>query len=116
MGSLVEEKFYQFDAAQKLLKDSTAINGKVNARTVYAYNSNGFLSKKTLLGSSFQIEYEIDYLVDEQGRNTEEKFTYKGEMLNRKVYTYNGNLLSKEEQFNNIGDLVRTRTWDYNCN
>lgn len=116
VGQLIEEKFYQFDSNQKLLKDSTAINGVINARTLYAYNGNGFLTKKSILGSNAAVEYVINYIHDSQGNITEESYIYKGELLNRKVYSYLGKQVTKEEQYNKAGDLVRTRTWEYNCN
>ncbi|SOE21923.1 hypothetical protein SAMN06298216_2373 [Spirosomataceae bacterium TFI 002] len=116
VGNLIEEKYYQFDAGQKLVKDSTAINGVINERTLYQYDNKGFLIKKSLLGANSAVEYVIDYKVDSEGNTIEESFIYKGELLNRKVYTYLGKQVSKEEQYNNKGDLVRTRTWEYNCN
>jgi hypothetical protein len=116
VGQMIEEKFYQFDANQKLIKDSTAINGVVNARTLYSYDNNGFLIKKSLLGANSAVEYVVEYKVDAQGNTTEESYIYKGELLNKKVYTYLGKQVTKEEQYNNVGELVRTRTWTYNCN
>lgn len=116
VGKLIEETFYEYDASKKLIKDSTALNGQINARTLYTYNEDGFLIKKSLLDANFVIEYVIDYQVDKQGNVMEEKFTYRGQLLNRKVYTYLGKLKTKEEQYNKEGVLERTRTWVYNCN
>jgi hypothetical protein len=116
VGDVIEEHFYEFNAKNKVEKDSVTVNGTVNTSTLYEYNSSGYLVKKTLLNNRKEIEYVSVYKVDEQGRIMEESFIYKGDVINKKRNTYNGDKKVKEEQLNNQGSIVKVITWEYNCN
>jgi hypothetical protein len=114
-GNMMEETYFEYNQDQLLQKDSTFLNDKLIAQTLYEYTGN-LLSKKTRLGRNDRVEYIINYSYDASGNNTGEVFIYNGEPLSsiKREIDQNGNKV-QETHFNKDNNVVRNLTWEYNC-
>lgn len=115
VGEMLEETFTDYNAQGQISKDSTYLNEKLIAKTLYEY-TNGFLTTKTRIGRNNKVDYVITYDNNNKGKVTEERFIYNGELLSRVENSYDefdNKVL--EKRYNQNNQLLRTKTWEYNC-
>ncbi|WP_162628235.1 hypothetical protein [Arcticibacterium luteifluviistationis] len=115
VGGMIQETFTDYGSQGQISKDSTYLNNTLIAKTLFDY-TDGFLTKKTRIGRNNKVDYEIIYKNDTEGKVIEERFIYNGELLNLVENTYDrfGNL-TLEKSYNQNNQLLRTKTWEYNC-
>lgn len=115
VGGMIEETFTDYTPQGLTKKDSTYLNDVLIAKTLFEY-TDGFLTKKTRIGRNNKVDYEILYLNNAAGKVIQERFIYNGELLNLVENTYDnlGNL-TLEKRYNQDNQLLRTKTWEYNC-
>ena len=114
-GNMLEETHFEYSLDDLLLKDSTYLNDKLIAQTLYEYEGK-LLTKMTRLGRNNRVEYLINYSYDESGNNTNEVFIYNNEPLSsiKRDFDQKGNKI-QETHFNKDNNIVRNLTWQYNC-
>ncbi len=115
VGGMLEETYTDYNANGQISKDSTYLNNTLIAKTLFEY-TNGFLTTKTRIGRNNKVDYEIIYTNDNAGKVIEERFIYNGELLSRVENSYDDfDNLVVEKRYNNENQLLRTKTWEYNC-
>lgn len=114
-GNMLEETYFEYSQNKLLIKDSTYLNNKLIAQTLYEYNGD-LLSKRTRLGRNNRVEYIINYSYDASGNNTGEVFIYNGEPLStiKRIFDSEKNKV-RETHYNKDNNVVRNMTWEYNC-
>lgn len=115
VGHMIHETFSKYDAQNRIMADSTLLNGKMVGKTLFEYSPTG-LKKRTRIDRNGSLDYSIEYKTDSRGNIIEETFFYRGDLSSRIERDYNAaNKLIEERNYNQQNQLANTKTWEYSC-
>lgn len=108
---------FEYNSDGNALKETELLNDELNYFTLNQYQAKR-ISKKVKYNKHAQIEYQLEYKYDEEGKLMEERYFYNNELISTKKHTFDAqNKIIRETHSNKENKITKEIIFEYKkCN